>query len=240
MLHQLLRRTAIKGGNLNSQTSVNLLPSGILFSLWMKLVRNQYRYSVTFTTPDVSITQHYVIYMMNLQPSWYKIHRVTANSFFGYKVLDWAHNYKMYWLKNLTKARFSLNVFSCWMMASLYFNKVLADIIWHQSIISCVSTVSLVPMDRPPVCDGKRDGSLLCNFFELLRMFLQKEYTNTVLTNLTSTNSSNTALIKSSANVCLRFIEVWDVSSLHIGLGYHSDGYCFLYNMWTCLHCENF
>lgn len=125
------------------------------------------------------------------------------------------------------------------MMASLYFNKVLADIIWHQSIISCVSTVSLVPMDWPPVCDGKRDGSVLCNFFELLRMFLQKEYTNTVLTNLTSTNSSNTALIKSSANLCLRFIEVWGVSSLHIGLGYHSDGYCFLY-MWTCLHCENF
>lgn len=30
---------------------------------------------VTFTTPDVSITQHYVIYMMNLQPSWYKIHK---------------------------------------------------------------------------------------------------------------------------------------------------------------------
>lgn len=88
------------------------------------------------------------------------------------------------------------------MMASLYFNKVLADIIWHQSIISCVSTVSLAPMDRPPVCDGKRDGSLLCNFFELLRMFLQKEYTNTVLTNLTSTNSSNTALITSSANLC--------------------------------------
>lgn len=125
------------------------------------------------------------------------------------------------------------------MANSLYFNKVLADIIWHQSIISCVSTVSLVPMDQLPVCDGKRDGSLLCYFFELLRMFLQKEYTNTVLTNLTGTNSSNTALITSSVNLCLRFIEVWDVSSLHIGLGYHSDGYCFLY-MWTCLHCENF
>lgn len=59
---------------------------------------------VTFTTPDISITQHYVIYMMNLQPSWYKIHRVTANSFFGYKVLDWAHNYKMYWLKKLNQS----------------------------------------------------------------------------------------------------------------------------------------
>lgn len=104
MLHYLLRRTAIKGGNLDSQTSVNLLPSGILFSLWIKLVRNQYRYSVTFTTPDVSITQHYVIYMMNLQPSWYKIHRVTANSFFGYKVLDWAHNYKIYQHKKLNQS----------------------------------------------------------------------------------------------------------------------------------------
>lgn len=104
---------------------------------------------------------------------------------------------------------------------------------------SLAVSVSFVPMDRPPVCDGKRDGSVLCNFFELLRMFLQKEYTNTVLTNLTSTNSSNTALIKSSANLCLRFIEVWGVSSLHIGLGYHSDGYCFLC-MLTCLHCENF